>query len=40
MNLSKFGKTAEGYKTIQGGVGIGAGGRVGGMYSYGTTKVF
>lgn len=40
MNSSKFGDMDRGYQTKQGGFGRGAGGRVGGMYSYGTTKVF
>jgi len=40
MNIYKFGKTNEGYKTTQIGIGPGLGYRFGGMFSYGTTKVF
>jgi len=40
VNPFKFGDMDRGYRTIQSGIGRGAGGRVGGMYSYGTTKIF
>ena len=40
ININKFGDHRSGYRTIQGGVGLGVGGRAGGFYSYGTTKVF
>src|SRR5699024_2734129 len=40
VNPSKFGDHQSGYQTKQGGIGKGVGGRVGGFYSYGTTKVF
>lgn len=39
INPYRFGDMDRGYKTIQGGVGVGRG-RLGGYYSFGTTKVF
>ncbi|SFW76217.1 RHS repeat-associated core domain-containing protein [Sinomicrobium oceani] len=40
MNTSKFGDHRSGYRTNQGGLGIGRGLRLSAMYSYGTTTVF
>ncbi len=40
INTSNFGNTPRGYKTSETGMGPGGGWGAGGMYSYGTTKVF
>ncbi|WP_430612233.1 RHS repeat-associated core domain-containing protein [Flavobacterium sp. JP2137] len=40
MNHTEFGANRRGYKTTQSGFSTGSGFRAGGMYSYGTTKVF
>ncbi len=40
INPYQFGNTSEGYRTNQGGLGVSRGFIFGGMYSYGTTKVF
>ncbi len=40
MNPSKFGDHRSGYRTNQAGFGSGGSWRVGGMYSFGTTKTF